>query len=500
MLSEGSDTIEHMFALTASPAEVARRLAEIERADPDHGSTMTVTDRLAALADAESLAIWVDAVRTELLAALIPEDVDPPKLIAEVAFTLGVAETTVRIRAAAARELTGRLPAAMAAMHGGGLRWSHARVLADATAFLPDDPATEVERRVVPEAMGTSVAAFTRLVNRAVLDVDQPAAQAAHEFAVSSRRVRISAEPFGMATLWALLPAEGAAAVACGLRDLARPVGRRGNPDERTLDQPEPRTLDQREADALVQVFTDLSGDTTTATAARRTTRNRPAISVTVSAETLLGLDDAPAALHAGRLSGPITAGQARRIAADGVWRRLLTDPVSGALLDLGRERYRPTAQLRAFVVARDVRCTRPGCDQPSAVCDLDHALDWVRDGHTSVANLHCACGRCHSLKEVGWRVTRGDDGSTAWTSPRGVTRISRVPDLRPEDRHRRRHQDRHPRHPTTARPTTAELPNREFPDSEPPVFEPPDCEPPVFEPPEPPRPPGTHLDDQPPF
>ena len=344
-----------MFALTASPAEVADRLAALDGAR-EGVRARTVADRLAALADAESLAIWVDAVRTELLAALVPDRDDPPKLVAEVAFTLGVAETTVRLRAAAARELTGRLPASVDAMRRGELRWSHARVLADATAVLPAELATEVERRVLPAAPGTSVAAFTRLVTRAVIDVDPPAAEAAHEYAYSTRRVRVDAEPDGMASVWALLPADGAAVVARGLRDLARPV--------RETDD---RTLDQREADALVQVFADLASAPPSDRSGRRgSTRGRAAVAVTVSAETLLGLDDAPADLGAGRLSGPITASQARRSAADGVWRRLLTDPVSGALLDLGRQRYRPPAELGAFVVARDARCTRSGCDQPS--------------------------------------------------------------------------------------------------------------------------------------
>lgn len=471
-----------MFAMTAPPAEVADRLAAVDGAR-DSGRPMTVADRLAALADAESLAIWVDAVRTELLAALVHEEEGAPKVVAEVAFILGVAEATVRLRAAVARELTGRLPPSMDAMRRGELRWSHARVLADATAVLPDELATEVERRVLPAAPGTSVSAFTRLVTRAVLDVDPPAAEAAHEYGFSTRRVRVSSEPDGMAALWALLPAEGAAVVARGLRDLASAAPGQAADD---------RTLDQREADALVQVFTDLAGAAPGTRPRRRGgTRGRAAVSVTVSAETLLGLDDAPAALGAGRLSGPITAAQARRIAADGIWRRLVTDPVSGALLDLGRERYRPPAELRAFVVARDARCTRPGCDQPSVGCDLDHALDWVRGGATSAANLHCACGRCHTLKDVGWRVVRGSDGTTAWTTPRGVTRVTAEHDLRPEDRHRRTRGGVPCR---IGKPLVARAAPRELDENEPPVFEVPS---PTREPA---QPPPTHADDPPPF
>jgi hypothetical protein len=62
----------------------------------------------------------------------------------------------------------------------------------------------------------------------------------------------------------------------------------------------------------------------------------RPAINVVVSADTVLGLDHQPGHLTG---YGPITAQTARRLAADqsGTWRRLLTDPDTGALLDISK-------------------------------------------------------------------------------------------------------------------------------------------------------------------
>ncbi|WP_239374834.1 MULTISPECIES: hypothetical protein [unclassified Frankia] len=40
----------------------------------------------------------------------------------------------------------------------------------------------------------------------------------------------------------------------------------------------------------------------------------------------------------------------ARQVAGDGVWRRLVTDPVDGKLLDYGQTTYRPPADLTRFV------------------------------------------------------------------------------------------------------------------------------------------------------
>ena len=68
-------------------------------------------------------------------------------------------------------------------------------------------------------------------------------------------------------------------------------------------------------------------------------------VNVTVGYTTLIGADDQPAHLDG---YGPITADVARSLAADGVWRRLLTDPATGAVLDsappgIGRRPSWPT-------------------------------------------------------------------------------------------------------------------------------------------------------------
>jgi len=62
-------------------------------------------------------------------------------------------------------------------------------------------------------------------------------------------------------------------------------------------------------------------------------------INLIITAGTLARLDNQPAELNG---YGPIPADLARRIAADGTWRRILTEPVSGAILDYGRSTYRP--------------------------------------------------------------------------------------------------------------------------------------------------------------
>src|SRR5699024_5210317 len=59
---------------------------------------------------------------------------------------------------------------------------------------------------------------------------------------------------------------------------------------------------------------------------------------------------------------GPITPTLARALAAGGNWYRIITDPLTGAVLDVGHTRYRPTQAMINHILARDSTCARPGC------------------------------------------------------------------------------------------------------------------------------------------
>ena len=130
----------------------------------------------------------------------------------------------------------------------------------------------------------------------------------------------------------------------------------------------------------------------------------------------------------AGR-SVPVPAVVARALAAGGTWRRLVTDPVSGTVVDVGRTRYRPPAALADLVRARDVACTHPGCDVPARGCDVDHIVPWAGGGITSYENLTCLCRAHHRLKHTpGWALTRTSTGALMWRTPTGA-RYHRAPD-----------------------------------------------------------------------
>jgi hypothetical protein len=142
-------------------------------------------------------------------------------------------------------------------------------------------------------------------------------------------------------------------------------------------------------------------------------------INVTVPLSTLLGGGE-PGDLDG---YGAIDAATARALALGGTWRRLVTDPLSGVTLDVGRTRYRPPPDLAELVRARDRTCFRPGCGARASGCELDHTIPFGRGpdgGTTSFGNLGPGCETDHQLKTNGdFRVRQVSPGVFEWTSKR---------------------------------------------------------------------------------
>jgi hypothetical protein len=135
-----------------------------------------------------------------------------------------------------------------------------------------------------------------------------------------------------------------------------------------------------------------------------------------VDLETLRGEQDNPCMLD----GTPVPAALGRAAAA-GVrsWRRMVTDPVTGHLLDYGRTVYLPSA-LTDFVRQRDGRCIIPYCERPARRCQVDHGIPYPKGPSTAV---HCGllCDRHHPLKTEGYEHIDLDETSgwvhhrTAW-------------------------------------------------------------------------------------
>ncbi len=367
----------------------------------------------------------------------------------ELAMRLGwsrpAAERLVRDGRALAAQL---LPVADA-VRAGLLDTSKLRVLSDRLHDRADQLSWPVLEQVLPVASLRTPTQLAADVDRALLAADPQDAAVRLPKALAARHVCHPRRlPDGMAGLWAVLPADDAARVDATVEATARAARAMGDP----------RTLDQLRADVLSSLA---SGDALLAGAAptaggvtarepedHETAGGRDAeagdgppagrrapgiripkvrVDVTVALSTLMGSDELPGEVAG---LGPVPAAQARALAAGGVWRRLVTDPLTGAVLDVGRARYRPPAALAEHVLARDGSCAAPGCSVPSHRCDLDHTTEFSGvpangspvPGTTSADNLGPLSDRCHRLKtDGGFALRQVQPGVFEWRTPAGM-------------------------------------------------------------------------------
>ncbi|MEL7977590.1 HNH endonuclease [Isoptericola sp. F-RaC21] len=407
--------------------DLAGTLASLDEAELDD---FTILEVLAAW---ERVAAWAQAGSARVLAEMLERTRGSSRheFVADaVAARLG------QTRHAAAQLVTvahgtARLPEVADALAAGVVDRRKAEALIDA-GRLPDPLRREVVAGVLPDAERLTVPQIRARMRRAEIEADPEGTEARHRAARAERFVRLEPVDDAMAYLTAYLPADDAARAFAVIDDAGLALRRAPG---------ESRRLDECRADALTALVTGRLANGQLATgrpAAGGTAPGgdvdgpvspscrgaRAGIRVTVAASTLLGSDDLPAIL-AGH--GPIPPAMARALASDpdAVWQRLFTDPGSGVLTDLSPRSYRPSAALRAAVVARDVTCTFPGCRVPAASSDLDHVdpFDPASGApQTHGDNLHALCRTHHRAKTVGgWQVARDpDDGRTTWIAPTG--------------------------------------------------------------------------------
>ena len=380
---------------------------DLDRVDPALLSPGARVDLLVAL---EKQRRRFEAAQLRVLAVMQERDSSQRGWAQEsVSLALQVPLRTAQGKLAQARTLVRELPGTLAAVRSGAISGEHARVVAEAVWRLPEDPAlpAALEAAVLPpllEGRCVTVPQFRARVRRACLALDPVTAEERHRRALVDRTVGYVPAEDGMVTMPVVLGAPEAQLIFTRLTAAAT-----------LLPAEDPRTMDQKRADLLVDaVLSGLPVDGLPVLQGRR-----PSINVVVSADTLLGLDDQPAHLTG---YGPITAESARRLAADrsGTWRRLLTDPDSGALLDISGK-YRPPQRLRDFVSARDDVCAFPTCNQPGYRCEYEHTVSFSAGGSTCRCNGALACRRHNQCKlDTGWGYVRNPDGSFTWTTDTG--------------------------------------------------------------------------------
>ena len=361
-----------------------------------------------ARSDEERLIRIEDAAREEVAAAL--------------RWSLPGAQNRIDV----ARLLHGPLGETAAALKAGDIAWSHVAVIAEQARRLPGalqstafagpltDPSAdaeftaacaELQRRVLPTAIRSTASATKQAARRAVLAIDAEGERRRRLQARCHRDVHVVDELDGISVLIARMATEDAHAVMTQLDACA-------HASVSTL------SIGQKRAEALAALV--LGGDGAIAAPVRAH------VDVVIDLPTLLDLAEGAAGAAEIRGAGPVSADVVRDLLADpqvaATMRRLVTDPVTGHLLDYGRRSYEIPDPLRRYLVARDRSCRFPGCNRRAEKCQLDHATAWDDGGDTNPANLGALCTRHHQLKTyAGWDITDSRaDGSCTWHSPEG--------------------------------------------------------------------------------
>ncbi|WP_203756268.1 HNH endonuclease signature motif containing protein [Cellulomonas chitinilytica] len=413
----------------ADLAAVAEAVDPADLTDADLVDAVTRWQRVVTAATARQAAV----VR-ELVART------PPQHVQWVSDEIACALATTRRTADRMIDLAvslNRFPALDDGLLAGRLDARKAHVILDETAGAPRELTAAVVGAASHAAGSLTVPQLRAQVRHTVLRAAPEHAETRCATARAERRVVLEPADDAMAWIKAYLPAEEAVAVFTVLdaladrADTASSSASRARP-ARPWQQPTTSTptaaerVDQRRADAFSDVFLAILDSSNGLDGAPLPRRHgmRPAVNVTVAATTLLGLDEVPATIPG---YGAIPAPLARRLAQDGTWRRILTDPTDGSVRERGSTTYRPGAALAGTVVQRDETCRFVGCRQPAARCDVDHVVpfDATRPAppQTTHANLHALCRHHHRAKTHGrWDVELRSDGTALWTSPTGAT------------------------------------------------------------------------------
>lgn len=412
---------------------------------------LNLGDTADTLKDLAELRSWVDAMEARLVAKLsdgtrddvLPhfpegkcaEDMARSVAASEVAFTLNIPERSARRLVEESVHLTMKHPATLEALEAGSISRRHAVLIADESLGMPPEAVVGFERALLGQARGMTVAKLARRARRLREEHHPETLPIRKAKAESERHVELQPGDDGMAWLHAYLPAEQ----ACGIYQRLTASSRKLKTSN------ESRTLTQLRADVFTDILTSTNQGEVDGCEERAWQGITAHVNVTVPVLALLDVL-APGDQEAGDTDrtvcssprglnqfaelegyGPIDTATAARLAAHAPsFTRILTHPITGSVLDVGRETYRPPKHLQDWVRARDRTCRHPGCSRAAIACEIDHTIPWARGGKTSHCNLSCFCPKHHMYKSEGiFAYSQPSPGIIVVRSRAGTARTS---------------------------------------------------------------------------
>ncbi|GAA4544662.1 DUF222 domain-containing protein [Amycolatopsis samaneae] len=388
------------------------------RADPRVLRRMHDDTILQVAQDANAEIARLQALQLRCIAEFTRRHRDSQSAITEIATTLSITESHANTMVSAAEALTVRLPRTLQLMDDGALDLFRATKVTDATSWLSDEHAAIVDALMSNRLPGKNASQVRKAATHAATKVDPDGAAHRGARRRAERRVVLRHNAAGVSHLSIdNAPAEKATAAYLRVDRAARALK---TPDER-------RTLEQLRADVALDLLLDADGGR----------EERAEIFLYMDLATYLGVNDNPVEMAG---NGHIPATLARRIAAgpDTALRRIITDPMTGQMIELGSARYRPTPDMDEFVRVRDRECRQPGCTRPAQNCGVENTQ--TRNGastETALSKPVTLCARHRRLKRhANWRYEVSSDDLLTVSTPTGRTQSSSAPpfhDPRPE-------------------------------------------------------------------
>ncbi|WP_051476822.1 HNH endonuclease signature motif containing protein [Arthrobacter sp. Br18] len=414
--------------LEKDPLTIARALTEL---NPTAIGALSPEGAVRTLGAAARLESWLAALKARIIhrvdESLVTgggtarqRELAAMNAVSETACILRVPEGVAGHLVNESIALVRDFPATLQSLENGHIHYQHAQAIIREGGSLPAGARSGFEDKllqVAPDLTRVQLAARARRLR----ECEHPEAQAdRRRKAELERRVYVEPAEDGMAYLGAFLPAESALALFNRVSEMARSL----------QDADESRTLGQLRADVLTDLVVGGGGSGRNGNSHARGVKAQ--VLVTIPMLSLLGRSDAPADLEG---YGPIPADVARQLAAGAPSLiRLLTDPVDGVVLNVGRRRYRVPKGLRTYIRVRDRTCRFPGCNSSAARADLDHTVSWEDGGPTNHDNLASLCRKHHRMKhEAGWSVRQHPGSTLEWFSPTG-RRYSTTPEAPPSN------------------------------------------------------------------
>jgi hypothetical protein len=368
--------------------------------------------RSKALAQLTGIAAHVSAVSSEYTVAIAgPEPTKPQSRLDQsyAAHEVSVATRTSVYAAdhliSMSRDLTTVLQQTGAAMRRGDITQQQARALHLATMSLPADVARAIEERVLKFAYRQSLTLFRASLRRWLAKLD-PTFTERSRVARAAVEVSHTAHDDGTGQIYICGPLEITTAIHMAMTAHA----------VKTKDELG-GTVGQRKLAGLRDWAEAAHAASDTPTHHGRVAT----VNVVIELPTLLGLNNHPAEIPG---VGPLPADAARWLLADGApMRRLVIDPMTGHLLDYGKNTYTVPPDLADYLIAKNVTSASPHSSVDARLADMEHNIPHDKGGPTNPINTTPVDRRWHRAKtHADWTYVKQRDGTVIWTSPTGLT------------------------------------------------------------------------------